>query len=167
MRLTVITFLAALACSSDRAPVRGAKPSTGGTSSLAPVPDSMVVHVRGPTLVTFYPTVTQAQVDSNEDLATVLDDFSFHSSAARDSLLALGFTIVDHPPGIIRVIDGAVARDIALARDSAEVGFVFVAPGRRDRVLYGVTTSTDLIDAGHKFLAPTPSEPRESRPDQR
>lgn len=127
----------------------------------------MAVHVRGPTLITFYPTVTQAQVDSNEDLATVLDDFSFHLSAARDSLLALGFTIIDHPPGIVRVIDGAAARDIALAPDSADVGFVFVAPGRQDRVLYGVTTGIDLIDAGHKFLAPTPGEPRDSRPDRR
>jgi hypothetical protein len=127
----------------------------------------MAVHVRGPTLITFYPTVTQAQIDSNEDLATVLDDFSVHLSAGRDSLLALGFTIVDHPPGTIRVIDGAVTRDIALAPDSADVGFVFVAPGRRDRVLYGVTTGSDLIDAGHKFLGRTPNGSSVSRPDQR
>jgi hypothetical protein len=153
VRFSVIIPLAALACSSDRLPARGDKPRAGATTSLAPVPDSMAVHVRGPTLIAFYPTVTQAQVDSNEDLATVLDDFSVHLSAGRDSLLALGFTIVDHPPGMIRVIEGAVARDIALAPDSADVGFVFVAPGRRDRVLYGVTTGADLIDAGHKFLA--------------
>ncbi|HEU4787292.1 MAG TPA: hypothetical protein VFS57_07795 [Gemmatimonadaceae bacterium] len=116
----------------------------------------MRVARAAPTLISFYPTVTQAQVDSSEDLATVLDDFSYHLSTAQDSLRAMGFAIVDHPPGTIRIIDASSSRDIALAPDSTDVGFVFVAPGRRDRVMYGVMTGSELIDAGHTFLSAAP-----------
>ena len=117
----------------------------------------MAVRVHGPTLISFYPTVTQAQIDSSEDLATVLDDFSHHLSTAQDSLRAMGFTLIDHPPGAIRIIDASGSRDIVLAPDSAYVGFVLIAPGRRDQVIYGVMTGSELIDTGHQFLAAAPS----------
>ena len=156
MRLAFIIALVTLACSPERTPARGANSSTSTATARTAAPDSMVVRVHGPTLISFYPTVTQAQIDSSEDLATVLDDFSYHLSTAQDSLRAMGFAIIDHPPGTIRIVDESSSRDIALAPDSADVGFVFVAPGRRDRVMYGVMTGGELIDAGHKFLAAVP-----------
>ena len=157
MRLAFIIALVTLACSSEPTPARGANSSVSTATDRTAVPDSVVVRVHGPTLISFYPTVTQAQIDSSEDLATVLDDFSYHLSTAQDSLRAMGFTIVDHPPGTIRIVDASGSRDVVLAPDSADVGFVFVAPDRRDRVMYGVMTSSELIDAGHKFLAAAPS----------
>ena len=156
MRTAFIIPLVTLACSPASTPARGANQTASTATAQSPVPDSMAVRVHGPTLISFYPTVTQAQIDSSEDLATVLDDFSYHLSTAQDSLRAMGFTIIDHPPGTIRIIDATGSRDIALVPDSADVGFVFVAPGRRDRVMYGVTTGSDLIDAGHVFLAAGP-----------
>lgn len=157
MRLAFIMALVTLGCSPEPTPARGANSSASTAAVRTAVPDSMAVRIHGPTLISFYPTVTQAQIDSSEDLATVLDDFSYHLSTAQDSLRAMGFTIVDHPPGTIRIVDASGSRDIVLAPDSAEVGFVFVAPGRRDRVMYGVMTGGDLIDAGRKFLAAVPS----------
>lgn len=157
MRLACIIVLVTLACSPAPTPTRAANQTAGTATAPSPVPDSMAVRVLGPTLISFYPTVTQAQIDSSEDLATVLDDFSYHLSTAQDSLRAMGFTIIDHPPGTIRIIDASGSRDIVPAPDSADVGFVFVAPGRRDRVMYGVTTGGELIDAGRKFLAAAPS----------
>lgn len=157
MRLAFVIALVTLGCSPEPAPTRGANSSASTATARTAMPDSMAVHVHGPTLISFYPTVTQAQVDSSEDLATVLDDFSYHLSTAQDSLRAMGFAIVDHPPGTIQIIDASSSRDIVLAPDSADVGFVFVAPGRRDRVMYGVMTRGDLIDAGHRFLATAPS----------
>ena len=157
MRLAVIIALVTLACSPGPTPTRGANQTAGTATARSPVPDSMAVRVHGPTLISFYPTVTQAQIDSSEDLATVLDDFSYHLSTAQDSLRAMGFAIIDHPPSTIRIIDASGSRDIALAPDSADVGFVFIAPGRWERVMSGVMTGGDLIDAGHKFLAAAPS----------
>ena len=112
--------------------------------------------MRGPTLIAFYPNAPQAQVDSSEELSTVLDDFSFHLSTARDSLAAQGFTTVERPGRLFTVVEGTQARTIAAALDSADVGYVFVAPGRRDRFYYGVMTNSDLIEMAHRFLSETP-----------
>ena len=157
MRLAFIIALVTLACSPEPTPTRAGNQTASTATAQSPVPDSMAVHVDGPTLISFYPTVTQAQIDSSEELATVLDDFSYHRSTAQDSLRALGFTMVDHPSGTIRIVDASGPRDIALAPDSADVGFVFVAPDRRDRVMYGVMTGGELIDAAHRFLSTPPT----------
>ena len=156
MRLAFIIALVTLACSPEPTPTRAGNQTASTATAQSPVPDSTAVHVHGPTLISFYPTVTQAQIDSSEELATVLDDFSYHRSTAQDSLRAMGFTIVDRPPGTVRIDGASGSRDIALAPDSADVGFVLVAPDRRDRVMYGVMTGSELIDAGHKFLAGVP-----------
>ena len=146
--------LVAAACSNGPA-TRAARPTDSSGLLRRSVPDSELVPLRGPTLIAFFPRVTQAQVDSSEDLATVLDDFAYHLSAARDSLLALGFVIVERPHGPLVVVEGSRSRDIIPATDSADVGYVFVAPGRREQVLYGVRTNTDLIEAARTFLQPT------------
>jgi hypothetical protein len=154
MRPTILISLVALACTHDRSPVGGRQPAESATSTRRSVPDSMAVHADGPTLIAFSPVVTQAQVDSSEDLATVLDDFAYYLGAAQDSLHALGFKIVDVPYGTIHLFDKSGSRNITPARDSADVGYVFVAPGRPDRVFYGVMTNMDLAEAGHRFLTP-------------
>jgi hypothetical protein len=108
--------------------------------------------VHGPTLIAFFPGVSQAKVDSSADLATVLDDFSYHLSTAMDSLRALGITVVQHPAGIIDLIEAHGRRQFVPAKDSADVGYAFVAPGRRNQVYYGVMTNSDLITKARAFL---------------
>jgi hypothetical protein len=122
------------------------------TESAAPV-DSTTVLVQGPVLVAFYPAVSQAAVDSSEDLATVFDDFSFHLSTATDSLRALGITVTERPVGQIRLSEGGRKREFVPAKDSADVGYLFVIPGQPDRVRYGVMTNSDLVDAARHYLA--------------
>jgi hypothetical protein len=119
--------------------------------SLAPV-DSTTVVVQGPVLVAFYPALSQAAVDSSEDLATVFDDFSYHLSTAMDSLRALGITVTERPVGRIRLSEGGREREFLPAKDSAAVGYLFVSPGEPDRVQYGVMTNSDLVDAARHYL---------------
>jgi len=117
--------------------------------------DSAAVLVHGPTLIAFYPDATQTHVDSNPDLATTLDDFSYHLSTAADSLRALGITVVQHPAGVIDLIDAHGRRRLVPAKDSADVGYAFVAPGRRNQLYYGVMTNSDLIAKARAFLRST------------
>jgi hypothetical protein len=119
--------------------------------------------LEGPTVVAFYPAVTQTQVDSSADLSTVLDDFSYHLSTATDSLRKLGFRIVERPHGAIRLLNGTSSREVTPARDSADVGYLFASPGRQDRIWYGVMTNADLIDAAREFL----ELPSRRRPNER
>ena len=54
--------------------------------------------------------------------------------------------------GALRIVDHGVSRQIIPAADSAHVGYVFVAPGRREHFYYGVMTYTDLTEAARAFL---------------
>jgi hypothetical protein len=165
MRPTVLFTVVALACSHE--PPRSGQPTDNATTARTSALDSLAVRVDGPTLIAFYPTVTQAQVDSSADLATVLEEFSLYLSTAQDSLRALGFVIIERPPGPFRVIDRTGSRHINLRPDSADVGYVFVAPGRPHRVFYGVVTNPELIAAGRTFLATGQDQRLDRRPNER
>jgi len=115
--------------------------------------DSATVSVKGPTVVAFEPALTQAQLDSSEQLATVLGDFEHYLSEASDSLEVLGFALVQRPTGPIRLLEASGSREVRPSSDSSYVGYVFVAPGRRPRVYYGVKTDGQLLAAARMFLA--------------
>lgn len=149
MQVTVFLALLIAACS------RPADSVHAVSSDSARIADSTAIRVRGPTLVPFFPVVTQAQVDSSDELSTVLDDFTYHLASARDSLTRLGFVIIDRPRGLVRIRDDNGSRDITPAADSAYVGYIFIAPGRRDHLAYGVMTNSELIDAARAFLTGT------------
>src|SRR3954469_18838551 len=152
MRSGLVFAVVSLACSREMPPARTAKAADSAPSPRGAVSDSMAVRITGPTLIAFYPPVRQAQVDSSDDLSEALGDFSFHLSAAQDSLRALGFTIVERPYDSLRVVEGATSREIKLSRDSAQLGYVFIAPGRRDEISYGVMTNMDLINTARRIV---------------
>src|SRR5688500_20127247 len=91
-----LLLLSALACGregvnddSDTTVPRPPPIDSGFTS----VSDSAWVDVNGPTLVGFYPIRTNDQLERDADLATALDDFSYHIVTAMDSLHTAGFTV--------------------------------------------------------------------------
>jgi hypothetical protein len=133
-----------------------AAPVAVPTAATPAITDSSQVAVDGPTLIAFYPAVTQAQVDSSEELATVFDDFSYHLSSAADSLRALGLTVKERPLGEIRVVEAGRQWQFLPAKDSAEFGYLFLAPGRTQRVYYSVMSNTDLVETAHEFLENRP-----------
>lgn len=118
--------------------------------------DSNVVLINGPTLLAFYPAVTQAQVDTSEELTTVFDDFSYHLSTAADSLRALGVKVEERPVGQLRFIEAGEKRQFMPAKDSSDFGYLFLAPRRAMRVHYGVMTNTDLVQSAREYLESKP-----------
>jgi hypothetical protein len=159
-RRVLLALLVVLAC---HATTEKVAPDSARGAATVPIQgdseprlDSATVLVQGPMLVAFYPQVTQAQVDSSEELATVFDDFTYHLSTAADSLRALGITVVERPVGQIRLMEAGRRREFVPAKDSAYVGYVFASPGRADRVYYGVMTNSDLLDRAHEYLKGRP-----------
>ena len=149
MRTVILLAAVCIACQTkttrpDRSIDRAASRTATG--------DSTAVVLNGPTIIAFFPAVTQAQVDSSEELSTVLDDFDYHLASARLSLRSLGFQVVERPRGSIRLLNGTSSREVSPASDSADVGYVFAAPGRPALISYGVMTDSDLIDAARAFL---------------
>ena len=89
-------------------------------------------------------------------MATVFDDFSYHLSSAADSLRALGITLREREVGAIQLVESGQRRHFMLPRDSADFGYLFLAPHRVQRAYYGVMTNSDLVAAAHQYLAPSP-----------
>jgi hypothetical protein len=127
---------------------------------LAAVPDSVWIDLKGPTLIGFYPIVTNAQIDADQDLATVLDDFSYHFGSASDSLAALGFTLTMRGGDTLWLRTTSDRWMVTRPRDSADVGYLLVDPERRQLVMYGVRTNLDLIESGMAFLRGRAVTPR-------
>ncbi|HEU4629750.1 MAG TPA: hypothetical protein VFS08_08380 [Gemmatimonadaceae bacterium] len=130
-------------------------PDSGGPVA----PDSTVVVVTGPTFVGYFPPVSEAALETDVDLNTVLDDFGWHLSTATDSLQAQGYTVE------VRFADTLYFRSEArrwhfIPPDSARVGYYLVAPGRAPYVVPGVQTDDELVELGAAYLRGAPERDR-------
>jgi hypothetical protein len=165
MRYVAVLALTIVAC---RGATSGsARKATAGASAPGVTADSTVVPISGPTFIAFYPTATQAQIDSDADLATTLDDFSYYLSIVQDSLQTMGFTVVEHPHGPLFVRESGATRQVGLPTDSADIGYVLLAPGRVDRVSYGVMTNSELLAQAREFLQLDTARRRAHLPNER
>jgi hypothetical protein len=129
--------LAALALIAAAAPLR------------AQARDTSAVRVRGPVVVACYIPVPQARLDTDEDMATVFDDFSWHWSGASDSLRARGVVAEMRGGRWVKLLSAGRMR---LVRCPRPVGYVLAAPGRLPRVITGVETDSDLVDAAAAYF---------------
>jgi len=147
----------AIAIVSCRESSRHPSPSGEQGATIKQTVDSTAVVLRGPTLVAFSPSATQAQIDSNEALATILDDYSFHLSQAAESLRALGVAVNDRTTGPVVVVDASGNKRLLVPRpESAHIAYAFLAPRARDTIYYGVMASSDLVAAAHALLRAKP-----------
>jgi len=117
----------------------------------AHVPDSAWVAVTGPTLVGFFPPVTEAQTAADEELATTLDDFGWHLAEATASLRAQGFAVEARFTDTLWLRAGA-ERWKFVPPDSARIGYYLVAPGRAPNVRYHVHADAELIELGAAYV---------------
>jgi hypothetical protein len=122
-----------------------------GDSGFAAVPDSSWVPVTGPTLIGFYPVVSNEQISSDPGLAAALDDFSYHFGTAIDSLEAAGFATAMRGGDTLWLRSGKARWRVLRAVDSATIGYVFADPLGRRAVIYGVRSYLDLVEYAHEF----------------
>lgn len=119
--------------------------------SLATVPDSAWIDITGPTLIGFYPVVSNEQIEEDEGLATALDDFSFHLGTAQDSLKAAGFTVQLRGGDTLWLRRGANRARVVRAADRSTIGYLFVDTLLRRVFVYGVRDKIDLVAYAHEF----------------
>lgn len=129
-------------------------------SGFSRVADSAWVDVTGLTLVGFHPTTTNEQLERDQDLATVLDDFAYHIGTAMDSLIALGVTVQYRAGDTVWMRSDRTRRVFVRAADSANVGYVLTDATGNSAILYGVRTYVDLIEYVHEFKSTGRVRPR-------
>lgn len=138
----------------------GASPAAVVDSTAASAPDSAWVDVTGLTLVGFYPIVSNEQLERDADLATILDDFSYHLGTAMDSLTARGVQAYLRGGDTLWLRTGAERWRFVRPPDSADVGFVFADTLRRRAIVYGVRTYVDLVEHMDEFRRTGQIRPR-------
>ncbi len=118
---------------------------------FATAPDSAWVAVEGPTLIAFYPVVSNEMLEADAGLATALDDLAYHLGTAMDSLMAAGFTVHYRGGDTLWLRTGSSRSRVVRARDSATVGYLFADTLGHRTAVYGVRTYLDLVEYGHEF----------------
>jgi hypothetical protein len=110
-----------------------------------------VVVVRGPTVVAFFPPVTQKELDGSPDTNEALSDFQLYARQARTALAARGVAFEELYTRSFRVSDGKRVK--VFRPGSVRVGYYFAIPGKKSHLEYGVMTSDDLIDTAERYFA--------------
>jgi len=137
---------------------RGASNRTDSATTVAAV-DSGRIVVAGPTLVVFF-AHPLAAIDSGGETAEVMSDLQYHLGSARPSLDSAGVTIVERYDDTVEyALDGVVHR-FWPPRDSAYVGYLFLAPRARPRTHYGVMTDLGLAETARAQLGLPPATGR-------
>ena len=140
-----LTAFAILACERTTSDDRASDPM------FMAVPDSEWVDVSGPTVIAFYPIVSNDEIERDADLATVLDDFSYHIGTAMDSLDAAGFRVHYRGGDTIWTRNGSTRSRLLRPADSASIGYVWTDTQGHQAIIYGVRTYIDLIEYAHEF----------------
>lgn len=151
--LATLTCALVLGCSSPESGGTPAADSVIGQSAEGV--DTTRTVLSGLTLIAFYPLGSPGE-EPSEDLSAALDDFSQHLSAARDSLSALGFRVETQPVDSTRIVQDTLGVAFQLPKDSADVGYYFAAPGGPPMIIYGVRTSTEIVERARDFVSRKP-----------
>jgi len=130
----------------------GTARAAAGDGAAAGAAAGNAIEVRGPTLIAFFPLVDTERAEEMQDQIDMLDDFYHHLNSAGETLGAAGVTIHVRPAGEIRIIDGDRARVLTPPSDGSDIGYYMVAPGRDPRLVVGVYTDVDLIEAAGRHL---------------
>lgn len=122
--------------------------ASGYAQTATPTIPTFVVH--GPTIVAFFPHVTDAEMESNPDTNEVLGDFQLYVGAASKPLREAGidFQVVDGRAFNIRI--GTKVRGFHSGKIG--IGYYFIAPGKKPRIEYGVLVDADILDVANKYF---------------
>jgi hypothetical protein len=107
-------------------------------------------EIRQPTVLAFFPPVTEKDLDDDPDTNTALSDFQFYVAQVRSPLLKAGVNLeeVYAHSFLIQLGDKTI-----LARPgNGGVGYYFIAPGKKPHVENGVLTSDDILHFAHEYF---------------
>ena len=120
-----------------------------GTIRIRAAQIEPLFDVHGPTVVAFFPPVTQAEMSDGETDES-LDDFQFYAKSAHSHLAKAGVDFHEVFAHSFRVRLGT--KTITFHPAKLDVGYYLVAPGKKPHVEYGVMTDTDLLHLAGEYF---------------
>jgi hypothetical protein len=102
-----------------------------------------VIVVDRPTVVAFFPPMTDAEMDKDPDANEALSDFQLYAGQVRKRLEAAGIQFQEiYATSFTLQIRG---KRKTLRPKDIQVGYCFVAPDKPPRIQYGVMTDVDIL----------------------
>jgi len=135
-RILGIAWLVALWCGAGSA-----------QNAAKPVP---VFTIHSPTIVAFYPHFTQEDIDKGEGEAAAMDDFGFYASEVGKRLKDAGIDFLPEEARSFKVRVGTKVHFFPGGK--VDIGYYFIAPGKKPHVEYGVMTDTGLLEVARKYF---------------
>lgn len=118
-----------------------------------------IIEVVGPTLIAFFPRLTERMIAENPSRFVLLDDFYHHLNAIGPILVNAGVRVYARPAGVIRILDSGRVRTLTPPPTGSDLGYYMVAPGLEEKLLLGAYTDVDLMDAVDQHIPPDPPDP--------
>lgn len=115
--------------------------------SAKPIP---VFTIHGPTIVAFYPHFSQEKIDKGEGDAAVMDDFGHYAAESNKRLRDAGIDFRAEEARSFKVRVGT--KVYFFPGGKIDIGYYFIAPGKKPQVEYGVMTDTDLLEVARKYF---------------
>lgn len=106
--------------------------------------------IRRPTVIAFFPPVTQKQLEQDPDTNESLADFQIYAKQARERLAKMGVELKEVYARSFRVSMGG--KVTTFRPGSQDVGYYLIAPGKTPRIVYGVQADTDLVQLAAKYF---------------
>jgi hypothetical protein len=110
-----------------------------------------VVTVSGPTVIAFFPPVTEKDLSQAPDTNESLSDFQFYVQRVRGELHDAGIDFQEIYASSFSLRFGAKTKRFHPRK--TQVGYYFVAPGKSPHVEYGVMTDADILQAAKKYFS--------------
>jgi len=117
---------------------------------LGAAPKEKLVVANRPTVVAFFPPVTDTDLSNNPDTNESLADFQFYATRVREKLHDAGIDFQE-----IYALSFAIkygTKTTTFRPKKTTVGYYFVAPGRSPRVEYGVMTDADILHIATEYF---------------
>jgi hypothetical protein len=117
-----------------------------------------VFLVKGPTVVAFFPPVSDSELADCGGLNETLSDFQQFADEVRGPFKKAGISFHETYTRSFTVRLKARAITFRTTRRN-DVGYYFIAPGKKPRVEFDVMTNEDLLDVAHDYFGiPLPDD---------
>ena len=103
-----------------------------------------------PTILAFFPPLTEADLDKSPDMNEALGDFQLYATRVGAPLKKAGIDFEVVSAVRFNVKDGATSRTFRTGKIG--IGYYFIAPGKAPHVEFGVMTDDDILATAAKYF---------------